>query len=76
MTSNTETAAIPVAFGQSYGQTVEVRVNGQAAGRMERCQATSFWTYDHGGTSLVGPHLELRRQIQRHYRRRRVGFPA
>ena len=64
-------AAIPVTFGRPDGQTAQVWVNGQAAGLMERYQDTDFWTYDHDGTSLVGTHLELRRQIQRHYRRLR-----
>lgn len=58
---------IPVIFGRPDGQTAEVWVNGRLAGRMERYQETNYWTYDHGGTSLVGTHMELRRQIQRHY---------
>ena len=76
MSTKTETADIPVTFGRPDGQTTPVLVNGQPAGRMERYQASNFWTYDHEGTSLVGPHLELRRQIQRHYRRRTVAIPA
>lgn len=68
--SDTDTA-IPVTFGRPDGQTAQVWVNGRAAGLMERYQDTDYWTYDHGGTSLVGTHVELRRQIQRHYRQLR-----
>lgn len=67
---------IPVTFGQPDGRAAEVLVNGQAAGRMERYQDTSFWTYDHNGTSLVGLHRDLRRQIQRHYRECQTAVPA
>lgn len=67
---------IPVIFGRPNGQTTDVWVNGQAAGRMERYQNTNFWTYDHGGTSLVGTHMELRRQIRRHYQTRTAAAVA
>ena len=58
---------VPVIFGRPNGQTAAVWVKGLSAGHMERYQNTNYWTYDHGGTSLVGTHMELRRQIRRHY---------
>ena len=45
---------IPVIFGRPNGQTTDVWVNGQAAGRMERYRNTNFWTYDYGRHRRAG----------------------
>lgn len=59
----------PVTFGPPGDRVAAVWVNGRPAGRIQRFQDTECWTYDHNGTSLVGPRDELQQQLRRHYGR-------
>lgn len=61
-----------ISFGPTDGQTMGVTRDGEPAGRIRKfgrfeCEA---WTYDHDGTSLVGPLSEVKATLRRHAEQR------
>ena len=57
---------IPVTFSRPDGCKSEVFVGGKPAGEIRRF-GNDTWTYDFGGVSYVGKHLEIRRAIVRQH---------